>query len=80
MPSVIFPRAHAREKGSGGREGKIVSQAIRIFPCAHAREKGGGGREGKIRLQGFRSVCRNVGRANQIRAFKVIEHGYVKST
>ena len=36
--------------------------------------QGGGGREG------FRSVCRNVGRANQIRAFKVIEYGYVKST
>ena len=65
--------------------GHLVSQAVRIFPRgAHARGKGGGGRNEKIRLvtyvPGFRSICRNVGRANQIWAFKVIEYCCVKFT
>ena len=51
--------------------------------CACAVERGRG--KGRKNTSGkmckvFRSVCRNVGRANEIRAFKVIEYGYVKST
>ena len=46
---------------------------------------GKGAGEGKekyvcLDVQGFRSVCQNVGRANEIRALEVIEYGYVKST
>ena len=47
--------------------------------CACAEERGRGKGRKTIRLVGFRSVC-HVGRANEIRAFKVIEYGYIKST
>ena len=49
--------------------------------CACMRGERGRGK-GRKNTSGkmCKSVCRNVGKANQIRAFKVIEYGYVKST
>ena len=65
-------------------DGQLVShceQLAYFSSCACAGERGRGkGRKntsGKM-CTGFRSVCRNVGRANEIRAFKVIDIRFCK--